>query len=78
MTFNDKDRKLNHHDLKAVLNQIKIDKKLILVVDEFPDVLEKINTEHNHAAAESFLSGFRELWQDPELDKKYNLYLQAL
>jgi len=70
MTFNDKDRKLNHHDLKAVLNQIKIDKKLILVVDEFPDVLEKINAEHNHAAAESFLSGCRELWQDPELDKK--------
>jgi len=68
--FENKDKALNHHDLKAVLEAIDIDKKLILVVDEFPDVLEKINKEQGHAAAESFLSGCRELWQDPKLDKK--------
>ncbi|MFT4925960.1 MAG: hypothetical protein ACI8WB_002055 [Phenylobacterium sp.] len=70
ITFENKDRTLNHTDLKAALRAINIDKKLIVVVDEFPDVLEKINTQHGHTAAESFLSGCRELWQDPLLDEK--------
>lgn len=70
ITFDNKDRLLNHTDLKAALETINIDKKLILVVDEFPDVLEKIDTQHGHVAAESFLSGCRELWQNPLLDQK--------
>lgn len=68
--FENKDKVLTHYDLKAVLEAIDIDRKLILVIDEFPDVLEKINNEQGHASAESFLSGCRELWQDPKLDQK--------
>lgn len=70
ITFDNKDRVLNHNDLKAALEAINIDEKLILVIDEFPDVLEKIYKEQGHSAAESFLSGCRELWQNPLLDQK--------
>jgi hypothetical protein len=73
--FDNKDRLLTHNDLKAALETINIEKKLILVVDEFPDVLEKINAEQGHAAAVSFLSGCRELWQDPALDQKMRFIL---
>jgi hypothetical protein len=73
--FDNKDRLLNHNDLKAVLETINIDKKLILVIDEFPDVLEKINEEQGHSAAVAFLSGCRELWQDPALDEKMQFIL---
>lgn len=70
ITFENKDRVLDHTDLKAALQAIDIDKKLILVVDEFPDVLEKVNNQGGHKAAEAFLSGCRTLWQDPLLDQK--------
>jgi len=68
--FENHERTLSHKDLKTVLDKITIKEKLIIVIDEFPDVLEKIYTEQGHSAAESFLSGCRELWQDPALDQK--------
>jgi hypothetical protein len=68
--FDNKDRKLDRNDLKTALNAINIEDKLIIVIDEFPDVLEKINREHGHSVAESFLSGCRDLCQYPILDKK--------
>ncbi|KZN49466.1 AAA family ATPase [Pseudoalteromonas luteoviolacea] len=67
--FDNQEQSLTHHDLKAVLEKIKINQKLIIVIDEFPDVLEKIHDQHGHAAAEQFLAGCRELWQEPNLDR---------
>lgn len=68
--FESQERTLTHKDLKTLLDKIQIKEKLIIVIDEFPDVLEKIHRDQGHAAAELFLSGCRELCQDPELDQK--------
>jgi hypothetical protein len=68
--FESQERTLTHKDLKTLLDKIQIKEKLIIVIDEFPDVLEKIHRDQGHGAAELFLSGCRELWQDPALDQK--------
>ncbi|MDX2370796.1 MAG: ATP-binding protein [Colwellia sp.] len=68
--FESQERTLTHKDLKTLLDKIQIKEKLIIVIDEFPDVLEKIHRDQGHSAAELFLSGCRELCQDPALDQK--------
>lgn len=68
--FQNKNKVLSHNDLKSLLKTIDIKEKLVLVIDEFPDVVEKIHKHHGHAATEQFLSMCRELMQDPELDSK--------
>lgn len=68
--FDSTERTLTHKDLRQALYSLDIEQKLIVVVDEFPDVLEKIYAEQGRESAESFLSGCRDLWQDPKLDQK--------
>lgn len=65
-----KDRQLSHYDLKLALESLELDEKLIVVIDEFPDVLENIHHQQGHDAARHFLAGCRDLWTSPQLSKK--------
>ncbi|TMP29317.1 ATP-binding protein [Pseudoalteromonas rubra] len=73
--FDQQDRQLTHRDLSAALNALTLDKKLVLIIDEFPDVVEKIYDQQDHKSAESFLSGCRELWSEQRLNQHVQFVL---
>ncbi|WP_227428934.1 AAA family ATPase [Psychrobacter sp. I-STPA6b] len=62
-------RDILYHSLKDS------DDTVIIAIDEFPDVLEKIAHTHGKQGAEHFLSGIRALCQDPEFNKKVQFIL---
>ena len=70
LKFDDTERSLDHQDLKKALLSIACDHKLVLVLDEFPDVLEKIYKQQGQQAAHDLLVGCRTLCQDPQLNNK--------
>lgn len=49
--------------------------KVIIAIDEFPDVLEKIADKDGKQGVESFLSGIRALCQDTEFNQKVQFIL---
>lgn len=70
ITFQDKDHQLNATDLEQLVTSLNLDHKLILVLDEYPDVLEKINDKEGKQAALDFLASTRRLCQNTELSQK--------
>lgn len=48
---------------------------IIIAIDEFPDVLERISEEQGKKGVEQFLSGIRALCQDPEFNEKVQFIL---
>ncbi|MCK9635182.1 MAG: AAA family ATPase [Methylobacter tundripaludum] len=70
ISFQNSDYKLTAADLEKVINNLKLNQKLILVLDEYPDVLEKISNLESKQAAIDFLATTRSLCQNTELSKK--------
>ncbi len=70
ISFQNSEYKLTASDLEKVINALELNQKLILVLDEYPDVLEKIDKNHGKQAAIDFLSNTRALCQNTELTQK--------
>ena len=70
ISFQNSDYKLTASDLEKVINGLELNQKLILVLDEYPDVLEKINNKQGKEAAVDFLANTRSLCQNTELSQK--------
>ena len=64
--FQDSNYQLTAADLEKVINNLKLTQKLILVLDEYPDVVEKINNFEGKQAAIDFLAATRSLCQNTE------------
>lgn len=70
ISFRNSEHKLTVSDLEKVINGLELDQKLILVLDEYPDVLDKISKNQSKEAAIDFLSNTRTLCQNIELSQK--------
>lgn len=70
ISFKNNEYKLTVSDLEKVINALELDQKLILVLDEYPDVLDKISKNQSNEAAIGFLSNTRTLCQNIELSQK--------
>jgi len=70
ITLSNNKQHITHKDLVKVINTLSIEKKLIIILDEYPDVVEKISRIKGHQAATQFLTHARELCQDTQLNKK--------
>ncbi|MEE9423576.1 MAG: AAA family ATPase [Methylococcales bacterium] len=70
ISFRNAEYKLSALDLENVINALNLNKKLILVLDEYPDVLEKIDKIQGKQAAIEFLSNTRTLCQNTGLNQK--------
>lgn len=70
ITFENKDDKLTAVDLEQVIYKLNLEHKLIIVLDEYPDVLEKIDKLEGHQAALDFLATTRRLCQNTKLSEK--------
>lgn len=68
---------ISHEMIRDVLYEsLKLSEDTIIIaIDEFPDVLEKISEEHGKKGVEQFLSGIRALCQDPEFNEKVQFIL---
>ena len=68
---------ITHEMIRDVLYEsLKLSEETIIIaIDEFPDVLEKISDEHGKRGVEQFLSGIRALCQDPEFNEKVQFIL---
>lgn len=58
---------ITHKDLAKAIEALALEQKLIIVLDEYPDVLEQINKKEGPDAARSFLSNTRWLCQNTKL-----------
>ena len=58
------EEELTYQDLIEAVTKLQLDEKLIIVLDEYPDVLEKINEKEGIDAATKFLTSTRALTQD--------------
>ncbi len=70
ISFKNSEYKLTASDLANVINALELNQKLIVVLDEYPDVLEKIDKNHGKQAAIDFLSNTRTLCQNTKLTQK--------
>lgn len=70
ITLSAKDQPITHKDLSKVINTLSLNKKLVIVLDEYPDVVETINQKQGQQAAKQFLSHARELCQDSQLNQQ--------
>ncbi len=70
ISFKNNNYQLVASDLEKVIYGLKLNQKLILVLDEYPDVLEKINQNQGKQAAIDFLANTRSLCQNTELSRK--------
>lgn len=68
---------ITHEMIRDVLYEsLKLSEETIIIaIDEFPDVLEKIFNEQGKKGVEQFLSGIRALCQDPEFNEKVQFIL---
>lgn len=67
ITMSPSKKEITYKDLAKAIEELKLDQKLIIVLDEYPDVLEKINNNEGHEAASEFLSNTRWLCQNTNL-----------
>lgn len=71
LSFQTTDRPLTASDLAQAFGQLALNgKKLILVLDEYPDVLEKISQRESPQAAVDFLAATRSLCQTLDQGQK--------
>ena len=70
IALNSSDQRITHNDLVKVINSLSLDKKLIIILDEYPDVVEKISRLQGHEAATQLLTHTRELCQDAQLNQR--------
>jgi AAA+ ATPase superfamily predicted ATPase len=70
ISFRNGEYKLTSSDLENVINALQLKQKLILVLDEYPDVLEQISKTQGKEAAINFLSNTRTLCQNTRLNQK--------
>jgi uncharacterized protein len=70
ISFKDSDYKLTCADLEKVISQLKLEHKLIIVLDEYPDVLEKIIKLESKQAAIDLLTATRSLCQNKAISQK--------
>ena len=70
ISFQNSNYKLTVSDLEKVISGLELNQKLILVLDEYPDVLEKINKTQGKQAAIDFLASTRSLCQNTALSQK--------
>lgn len=60
---------ISHNDLITVIKSLSLEQKMVIVLDEYPDVVEKISLQQGHEAVKRFLSHTRELCQDTQLNR---------
>jgi uncharacterized protein len=65
----DKTRHITHQDLAAVIRKLQLDKKLVIVFDEYPDVIEAIHEDGGLTAVKNFMKNTRTLCQDTSLNE---------
>lgn len=70
ITIQNQDDVLTAADLEHVISKLNLDHKLIVILDEFPDVLEKVNLLEGKQAALDFLATTRSLCQSNEISQK--------
>ena len=66
----DDKQELRHNDLAEVIHNLKLKQKLIIILDEYPDVIERIHDVHGKQSATDMLTNSRTLCQDIELSKR--------
>ncbi|MBJ7539078.1 ATP-binding protein [Marinomonas sp. C1424] len=65
----DKTRHITHQDLAMVIRKLQLEKKLVIVVDEYPDVIESIYENDGISAVKNFMKNTRTLCQDTSLNQ---------
>ncbi|WP_219702782.1 AAA family ATPase [Marinomonas lutimaris] len=65
----DKTRHITHQDLATVIRKLQLDKKLVIVFDEYPDVIEAIHEDGGLTAVKNFMKNTRTLCQDTSLNE---------
>jgi AAA+ ATPase superfamily predicted ATPase len=65
--LNNKEHRLTYQDLINVIKALKLNGKLIVVFDEYPDVIETIHNNQGHEAVSNFMKNTRTLCQDMSL-----------
>jgi AAA+ ATPase superfamily predicted ATPase len=67
ITLSSSKKEITYKDLEKAIKALQLGQKLIIVLDEYPDVLEKIYKNEGHDAASDFLSNTRGLCQNTKL-----------
>lgn len=70
LTLKDPNYKATHQDLEKVLKNLKLEKKLVIVIDEYPDVLNSILEREGKEGAIQLLKENRSLSQNSEINDK--------
>lgn len=65
----DKARHITYQDLATVIRKLQLDKKLVIVFDEYPDVIEAIHEGGGLTAVKNFMKNTRTLCQDTSLNE---------
>jgi hypothetical protein len=65
----DKTRHITYQDLATVIRKLQLDKKLVIVFDEYPDVIEAIHEDGGLTAVKNFMKNTRTLCQDTSLNE---------
>lgn len=68
ITLKDQDDPLNEKDLIQAIRNLELDKKLIIVLDEFPDLIQSISEKQDLLAVSNFLKRIRTISQDKEIN----------
>ncbi|WCN13656.1 ATP-binding protein [Marinomonas mediterranea] len=64
----DKNRHITYQDLATVIRKLQLDKKLVIVFDEYPDLIESIYEKDGITAVKNFMKNTRTLCQDTSLN----------
>ncbi|ADZ91612.1 ATP-binding protein [Marinomonas mediterranea] len=64
----DKNRHITYQDLATVIRKLQLDKKLVIVFDEYPDLIESIYEKDGITAVKKFMKNTRTLCQDTSLN----------
>ena len=67
ITLSSSKKEITYKDLAKAIEALNLKQKLIIVLDEYPDVLEQINKNEGRDAAREFLSNTRWLCQNTKL-----------
>ncbi len=68
--FKDPNRRLTHVDLENVLENLELQQTLVLVIDEYPDVVDTLLRCQGEDTAIQFLKGSRTLRQNSKIGEK--------
>lgn len=65
--------RVTHQDIINAIDHLSLDQKLIIILDEYPDVVEEISSQQGHQAARQLLSHTRELCQHEVFNQRAQL-----